>query len=131
MQEDLPNHATDSDSILDIERREAQEENGYSVLDAKTKRDARPFWQRWREDILEDRLDDLNLGIELYPQNPTNYVLRGELFLEQHQEELARSDFETALQLANEQVISDRWGLVAQSVQDRAIMGLRRVNSSE
>jgi hypothetical protein len=124
MNDDLPENTP----VLEVPE---EQEHGYSVLDTKTKHHARPFWQRWRENMLEGRLDDMNLGIELYPQNPTNYVLRGELFLEQHQEELARSDFETALQLASEQVISDRWGLVAQSVQDRAIMGLRRVNSSE
>lgn len=94
---------------------------------------ARPRgWQFWRRrDQASNRLTDLNLSIEFYPASATNYVLRGELFEAREQFHLAAADYETALQLAAEQVTTDPWGLVAQTVQDRAMIGLRRVQHSE
>lgn len=91
-----------------------------------------PWWRRWDRRVQQQaRLDDLNLGIELYPDNATNYMLRGALFEEQQQLHLARADYEMAWQLAGEQVKTDRWGVITQTVQDRAMMGLRRVNNSD
>jgi hypothetical protein len=79
----------------------------------------------------QERLEELNVMITLYPDTASNFVLRGELFEKQKQLELASADYETAQQLASEQVTQDRWGLVNQAVQDRAIRGLRRVKNRE
>ena len=71
-----------------------------------------------------DRLRELNIAIDGYPNAPANYVFRGELYLETRMYELAAADFGTALELAAKQVDEERWGVVAQIVQDRAGRGL-------
>ncbi len=96
----------------------------------ETPRKSRISWFG-RGDSQQQRLDDLNISIQLYPDSATNYVLRGELFEKQKHYELAIADFETAQALASDQVMTDRWGLVNQAVQDRAIRGLRRVKNRE
>lgn len=73
------------------------------------------------------RLRELSLAIEFYPDAPANYVLRGELYVEMGMSELAAADFRQALTLAVEQVETERWGVVAQAMQDRADAGLRRI----
>jgi tetratricopeptide (TPR) repeat protein len=88
-------------------------------------------WPQRRAAARQERLEHLNLGIELYPEEPANYVLRGELFEETGQHVLAAEDYQRALELAQEHVMTNRWGFIAQAVQDRAMMGLRRVNNSE
>jgi hypothetical protein len=88
-------------------------------------------WPQRREASRQERLEQLNLGIDLYPAEPANYVLRGELFEETGQHILAAADYQRALELAQEHVMTNRWGFIAQAVQDRAMMGLRRVNNSE
>jgi hypothetical protein len=90
----------------------------------------RASWFSWNREAQQGRrLDDLNLGIELYPENASNFVLRGELFLEKKQFHLARADFEHAVQLLDEQIDSDDWGLVAQAMRDTALTYLRSENS--
>lgn len=74
----------------------------------------------------QDRLADLNMAIELYPDAPTAYMLRGELFLMRQEYYLAQADFETALTLAEAELAHDNWGLVQQSVIERALAGLHR-----
>lgn len=92
----------------------------------------RVFKRRWLWLALEeDDLEVLSTSIELYPNNPTSYLLRGEYFEGQRQFHLAAADYQQALALAQEDVQTARWGLIAQVVQDRAMMGLRRVTNSE
>lgn len=76
-------------------------------------------------------LEALSMSIELYPDNPTSYLLRGEHFEAQRQFHLAAADYQQALTLAQDEVQIARWGLIAQVAQDRAMMGLRRVTNSE
>lgn len=76
-------------------------------------------------------IEDLNWGIERYPDNATNYVLRGEWFLGQKQYLLAQADFERALELVEVQVQTDEWGIISQAMRDRAMSGLRRVAYGE
>jgi hypothetical protein len=75
---------------------------------------------------LEQRLVALNDAIALYPDASSNYVLRGELYLRAKVYALAAADFERAIALADEQMATSDWGLVAQAVQDRAQQGLKR-----
>lgn len=89
------------------------------------------FWRFWRGAGQQDRLADLNMSIMLYPDSAANYMLRGEWYEQYKQYDLASADFATALRLAGEQVMTDRWGLVNQAVQDRAIRGLWRLEQSE
>jgi hypothetical protein len=51
-------------------------------------------------------------------------VLRGEVYLQMGEYELALADFEIAQKLASEHLAVDNWGLVAQVMQDRALVGL-------
>lgn len=73
------------------------------------------------------RLAALTDAIAANPDSAGNYVLRGELFLQHGERELAYADFVKALTLAAAQLETDDWGLVEQAVQDRAEAGLRRI----
>lgn len=73
------------------------------------------------------RLAALTDAIAANPDSAANYVMRGELFLQHGERELAYADFVKALTLAAAQLESDDWGLVVQAVQDRAEAGLRRI----
>lgn len=70
------------------------------------------------------RLETLDDSIALYPETASNYVLRGEVYLQLNQVELAVLDFQQALELAD--VENHDWGVVAQAVQDRALHGLKQ-----
>lgn len=88
------------------------------------------FWQMIRQLFLQtaserqaeqrERLVSLTRAIESFPDAPINYLLRGELHLELGQLEFAREDCQQALALAEIQAESDRWGITAQSILDRA-----------
>ena len=94
------------------------------------------FWERLRkrwwptpQERAEQRvarLEVLNEMIATALDSPTGYVLRGELYLEARAYGPAYDDFSRALELAAEQVESANWGLIAQSMQDRAEMGLAK-----
>ena len=73
------------------------------------------------------RLHELNVSIEFAPNSPTNYVLRGELFLERREFHLARADFEMALEIAGAFDPEEGWGLVEQVMRDRALDGLAKI----
>jgi tetratricopeptide (TPR) repeat protein len=72
------------------------------------------------------RLDSLNEAIYQHPQSASNYVLRGEIWLDRGEYEMAAADFERALALAAEQFEKDDWGLVSQTLRDQAEHGLQR-----
>jgi tetratricopeptide (TPR) repeat protein len=101
------------------------------------KTDAPSFWQKLRRFFLpsfqerreneRQRLLDLTVAIERYPEAAVNYLLRGELHLELEQYTLAQEDFEQALQLAEAQYQQDSWGLSAQAIADRARRGLEEL----
>jgi hypothetical protein len=92
------------------------------------------FWQKLRRFFLPNheerreaksqRLRDLTVAIERYPEAAVNYLLRGELHLELRQWILAEEDLSEALRLAENQYKQDRWGLSAQAIADRARRGL-------
>lgn len=74
----------------------------------------------------EMRLMALNEAIASYPDAAANYVLRGELLLKLGEAALAAADFRYALALTAAQVQTADWGLVAQTLHDRALVGLTR-----
>ena len=79
-----------------------------------------------RRERLAARLRALDRAIAAAPDAPVNYVLRGELRLKLREREAAAADFQTALALADGAFTASDWGLVAQALADRALVGLRR-----
>jgi ParB-like chromosome segregation protein Spo0J len=75
------------------------------------------------------RLARLNDAIAASPDEPANYLLRGELLNEEGRCELAAADFERALALARAGLPDESWGLVGQVLQDRALAGLARADA--
>jgi hypothetical protein len=94
------------------------------------------FWQMIRRFFFQSRAEKerenrsrlhlLNLTIINQPDVAVNYMLRGEIHLESKHYELARDDFQQAIELAQAQFKNDKWGITAQSVMDRASEGLRK-----
>ena len=76
------------------------------------------------QEVIEERLHSLSRAIEDAPETPANYVLRGELYLEVGEYELAEADFQRGLELAAAQFETSDWGIVAQVMRDRAEAGL-------
>ena len=84
------------------------------------------LWRRVRRWFSRmERWHNLNWTISAYPDVPVNFLLRGELLLGQGDTLGAITDFRRALELAAQQVDTEDWGVVAQTVQDRALAGLR------
>ena len=77
----------------------------------------------------EEQLASLNHAIRRNPASPTNYVLRGEMYLTVGYDAMARLDYQRALQLASEEYADDAWGLLSQALRDRAQEGLRRLGA--
>lgn len=113
---------------------EGEGEFGIFTPSATENESVNRFWQnlrklflptpRERADHFAQRISRLSAAVELHPDSPTNFVLRGELYLEMGDYALAKDDFERALELAVSQTEIDDWGIVAQAVQDRAHDGL-------
>jgi hypothetical protein len=101
------------------------------VMDEKVK-PPESLWDRFRKILfgspgeIEQRLRSLSLTIEKYPDTPANYVLRGEIYLDVNEHELAAADFQRALELATAQFEASDWGGIAQVMRDRAEAGLER-----
>ena len=79
-----------------------------------------------RRERLAARLRKLDRAIEAAPDAPVNYVLRGELRLKLGQRDEAAVDFQRALALAESAFTASDWGVIAQTMSDRALAGLRR-----
>jgi tetratricopeptide (TPR) repeat protein len=76
------------------------------------------------QEVTEQRLHSLSRAIEDAPETPANYVLRGELYLEVGEYELAEADFQRGLELAAAEFETSDWGIMAQAMRDRAEAGL-------
>jgi tetratricopeptide (TPR) repeat protein len=87
------------------------------------------FWM-WLRGLLAGptvrRLDELTGMIRYNPQAPSNYVLRGEIYMRVGEYERAAADFEQALLLAGGQFDEEDWGLLSQTLRDQAGYGLER-----
>jgi tetratricopeptide (TPR) repeat protein len=77
----------------------------------------------------QQRLDALSASIQARPHAAVNYLLRGELHLDAGRYEAAFQDFTQALRYADAQLEQSDWGVVAQTLRDRALVGLRRSRS--
>lgn len=83
-------------------------------------------WLRWRflgvsvDAVRVEQHYALSDAIQRHPQAAVNYLLRAELYIQQREFALARADLTRALQLADEDYTRMAWGLLAQSVQERA-----------
>jgi len=88
-----------------------------SVFQSPLERD-KAFYRRYRE---------LSGVIDESPDDMVAYVLRGELNLERGQREQAKTDFESAIELA--EGLDDRkgWLVLEQVMRDRALYGLKEV----
>src|SRR5258708_4592793 len=93
-----------------------------------------PLWERIRRTILGDidnvaeRIRHLDAAIENAADTPANYVLRGELYLTLREYALARRDIQRAHELAAAQFEQSDWGLMAQAMEDRALIGLQKAD---
>ncbi|MBC7870813.1 MAG: tetratricopeptide repeat protein [Chitinophagaceae bacterium] len=105
-------------------------------IDPQSRESRETFWQMVRRklrpspDVMnraESRLQDLDEAISLNPDEITNYVLRGELFLKSGAYDLALADFQRGLEIANEQIENGDWGIIAQIMQDRALSGIQHI----
>lgn len=76
----------------------------------------RDFYRQYRE--LSGLIDEM-------PDNMNVYVLRGELNLERGDYERATSDFERALELAQDLDEAKGWLVMEQVMRDRALYGLK------
>lgn len=88
-------------------------------------------FRAWLPGETGKRAELLNLtdAIASFPNAPSNYVMRGELYLKLGHYAEARADFHQALTLASQEFADANWGLIAQSLQDRAVAGLREIDS--
>jgi hypothetical protein len=71
------------------------------------------------------RLEYLDWAIENNPDTAVNYVLRGELKLQQEDVSGALDDFEQAMVLAQVELEQTDWGYAQQAVIDRARHSIR------
>lgn len=74
--------------------------------------------------VTPGQLDNLTARINARPDAPSNYVVRGEFYLQQRGYAAAYRDFQRALNLAATQFEASNWGLIEQTLQDRAQVGL-------
>lgn len=88
------------------------------------------LWQRLRylvsghPQAVDQRLDELEAAIKQHPDKAVNYILLGELYAEVREYTLAVEYLDMGLQLATRQVAAEDWGIIAQTLQDRALAGL-------
>ena len=96
-----------------------------------------PIWARIRRSVFGAtnrigdpdfmaRIHDLDRAIVESPNTPGNYVLRGELYLSAKEYTLAQIDFIAGWDLAVKQFERSDWGIMAQTMQDRALVGLQK-----
>jgi tetratricopeptide (TPR) repeat protein len=87
------------------------------------------FWM-WLRGLLsgpvDQRLRDLTRAIAQHPEAASNYVLRGEIWLDMGEYEMAAADFEWARGLAALQFDEANWGVLSQTLRDQAEQGLQR-----
>ncbi len=86
-----------------------------------------PVERGWGGEV-NSRLDALTRKIEAYPNAPVNYVLRGEVYSEGGDDDLAAADFRRAIELADARDQALDWGYINASYVDRARAGLRQLN---
>lgn len=133
----ITNAPGDSESFLNADGEFVLEENQATDEPEPKVENTEPIWSRLRRLVFDSsyRLDDpafigrlnqLGDAIDRAPDAAANYVLRGELYLRVGIYDLARDDFQWASELADAQFERSDWGLIAQAVRDRALVGLAK-----
>jgi hypothetical protein len=77
------------------------------------------------------RLDALDYAIQLEPDAPVNYLLRGEFWLAAGDYERAWDDLDLARHLAQEALAESDWGYIYQSYTDRAEQRLHQLENEQ
>ncbi len=73
-----------------------------------------------------ERVKSLTAAIRRYPEAPVNYILRGELYLDEGYFAEAADDLRRGLALADAKAEAADWGFVSQGLADRAREGLKK-----
>jgi tetratricopeptide (TPR) repeat protein len=128
---DTPAHSQPMLTGSDGEFLEQSDQEPDLYVEEKPKRRQSPFGALkalvFGQPVSDDtRLRELSLAIIEYPRSPSNYVLRGELYLHYREYGRAEADFRRALLLAAEAVETENWGILAQAMQDRALAGWQK-----
>jgi hypothetical protein len=89
----------------------------------------RGWWQAARANNLTERILALEIAISAAPDNPINYVLRGEALLDYGDQAAAAEDFQRGLHLISAAGETD-WGYIHSILAERAQEGLRRCTQS-
>ncbi len=89
----------------------------------------RSWWQAARVNNLTERILALETAISAAPDNPINYVLRGEALLDYGDQAAAAEDFQRGLHLISAAGETD-WGYIHSILAERALEGLRRCTQS-
>lgn len=133
MPETMP-EATETESDLGADFAEDSEEKakglGFNpVRESFWSLIRRFFWMSSREVQQERtwRLEQINEALAHDSDSALLYLLRGELHVDAQRHDLARSDLEKALELAEADVQTARWGISSQSIQDKAAQLLKRL----
>lgn len=114
-------HSEIAEETFQVEDSYQQEPDFFQVL----KRMVFPTLADRRQKAMA-KLAEFDDAIEAFPKAAANYVFRGEIYLKTGQIELAVDDFELALELATAEFEKRNWGIVAQTIRDRAQQGLMR-----
>lgn len=83
-----------------------------------------------RQNQQMERIQSLTRAISRAPASAAAYLCRGESYLEAGDPASAAADFRQALALAEVQFKTETWGVVAQTLRDRAFRGLQKVQQS-
>ncbi|MCE7945828.1 MAG: hypothetical protein DYG88_00190 [Chloroflexi bacterium CFX4] len=100
-----------------------------ALEDEAEKPKKRSWWQAARANNLTERILALELAISAAPDNPINYVLRGEALLDYGDQVAAAEDFQRGLHLISAAGETD-WGYIHSILAERALEGLRRCTQS-
>ncbi len=76
------------------------------------------------------RIADLSEALAAHPDSAALYLRRGEAYSEISEYGQAADDFRRAARLADEQFKTKSWGVVAQTVRDRALRGLQQAQAA-
>lgn len=89
-------------------------------------------WLSWLFPSVHDtarRIADLTEALATYPDSATLYLSRAEAYAEIEEYGQAVEDFRRAARLADEQFKTKPWGVVAQTLRDRALRGLQQAQA--
>lgn len=107
-------------------------ESGVTGISAQRRPGLLERLRAWLPGSAGKRAELLNLtdAIASFPNAPSNYVLRGELYLQLGYIAEAKADFERAMTISEREFESADWGILPQVLRDRAAAGLETIQRS-